>query len=252
MCTYGTYDDTYMSADEETETNAGPRDIKRWGEAVNHLNILLVIYLVACSRIGVWETGVRVLLLWDTVHCISWGGESDTRRYRVPCSISRHLSSVWGHWAVSGGGVLEVRYMWTWRTSWQFWGVHFRSLKEGYSDRALCWETLAQRHWVDIKHDALTGIYSTSHNTVEMFVVRSDCPMQTLWCVCVAHCASGDELCAVEENTEKCYREGLEVVSEPALLWRHYIRWCLKRVEDKHMTDAARLRVSLSQSSLGG
>lgn len=37
-------------------------------------------------------------------------------------------------------------------------GVHVCSLKEGYSDRALCWDTLAQRHWVDIKHDALTGI----------------------------------------------------------------------------------------------
>lgn len=63
-------------------------------------------------------------------------------------------------------------------------------------------------------------------------------------CVCVAYGASDNELCAVEENTEKCYREGLEVVSEPALLWRHYIRWCQKRVEDKHVTDAARLRVS--------
>lgn len=131
------------------------------------------------------------------------------------------------------------------------------SLKEGYSDRALCWETLAQRHWVDTKHDTLTGIHSHSHSSLlslyPLLRCLWSCPTQTLrcrLCVCVCLCVrvargtSDDELCAVEKNTEKCYREGLEVVSEPSSLWRYYIQWCQKRVEDKHVTDAARLRVS--------
>lgn len=35
------------------------------------------------------------------------------------------------------------------------------------------------------------------------------------------------------------------VVSEPGLLWGYYIRWCMERVEDEHVKDAGRVRVSL-------
>jgi U3 small nucleolar RNA-associated protein 6 len=86
----------------------------------------------------------------------------------------------------------------------------YSSLKTSYPERALTWDALARRHWVNIDTATLT-----------------DC-----------------ELSGVEERTEQCYREGLSVVTELDRLWAYYIQWCRERAEDDHVADDARLRVS--------